>query len=316
MCQMIANQRKTVLEDPTRQAGNRRRAMANIRKRLKGAKAQVLALIDTIPVFIQNTMELNRTKYTWEMSPERISQVDALIFEIVNQWFDTSGDKMPNRWFFTQYTETAALKGTADAVNNIRNVSRGIVSVADLDQMSVQRIFQEPQYRRAITSLYGRAFNEMDGFAGDTAADLARVLADNMFLGKSARAAKKAIADRFDVADHRAERIARTEINRAYTNARTETAEIEAKRLDIDIRVLHRSSLMPTTRRNHAERHGKVYTIQEENDWWSEGANRINCLCSINEVVVNEQGEIKSRGAQERMDKQRETWLKASGAKK
>jgi SPP1 gp7 family putative phage head morphogenesis protein len=290
--------------------------MANIRNRLAGAKRQVLALIDTIPVLKQNHIDVNRSAYTWEMSPERISQVDALIFEIVNQWFDTSSDKMPSRWFFTQYTETAAQKGAADAVNNIVNVSRGIVSVADLDMMSVQRIFQEPQYKRAITSLYGRAFNEMDGFAGETAADLARVLADNMFLGKSARAAKKAIADRFKVADHRAERIARTEINRAYTNARTETATIEAERLGIDIRVLHRSSLMPTTRREHAKRHGNVYTIQEQNDWWAEDANRINCLCSIGEVVVGKDGKIRSYGAQERMEKQRETWLKTSGVRK
>lgn len=315
MC-LQANKRKTVIEDPTKQAGNRRRAMANIRKRLQGAKTQVLNLIDTIPISVQNSMVINRVKYTWDMSPERISQVDALIFEILNQWFDTTTDQMPNRWFFTQYTESAAQQGTADAINTIKNVSRGVVSVADLDMMSVQRIFQEPQYKRAITSLYGRAFNEMDGFAGETAADLARVLADNMFLGKSARAAKKEIANRFKVADHRAERIARTEINRAYTNARTETASIEAKRLGIDIRVLHRSSLMPTTRRGHAERHGKVYTIEDQNEWWSEGANRIQCLCSISEVVVNEQGEIKSYGAEERMAKQRETWLKTSGAKK
>lgn len=313
MC-LITNKRQTVIEDPTRQAGNRRRAIASIRKRLKGAQQDIFELIDTIPVLEKN-MAVNKAQYVWEMSPERINQVDALIFQIVNGWFDTNSNSMPNRWFFFPYSQIATQQAAADALGNIKNLSKGIVSIDQLDAETVQNIFNDPQYKSVITNIYGRAFNEMKGFAGETAADLARVLADSIFLGQSARQARNVIRQRFGVADSRAERIARTEINRAYTQSRTEAAQVESRRLGLDVRVLHRSSLMASTRRWHAERHGKVYTIQQQNDWWAEGANRINCLCSISEIVVNEKGEMRSKGLEKKMKAQRELWLKTSGVK-
>lgn len=316
MC-LQTNKRKTVIEDPTRQAGNRRRSNAELKKRLLGAQSDVLAIVDAIPVLEKaNNIAINRAQYVWEVSPQRIAQVDALIFDTINRWMETGAETMPPRWFFMPFLDTATQQATADSLNNIKNISRGIISAAELDAQTLQSIFFQPQYKLVIGNIYGRVFNEMKGFSGETAADLARVLSDSIFLGQSARQAKKTIRDRFKVADSRAERIARTEINRAYTAARTETAKIEADRLGLDIKLLHRSSLVATTRRNHAERHGKVYTIQEQNDWWAEGANRINCLCSVSEVVTDKDGNLRSRGLEDRMAKQREFWLTHSGAKK
>ena len=201
MCQPTTNSRKTVIEDPTRQAGNRRRAIADIRRRLRGAKRDIVALIDSANVTLKTSSHsvVNRTAYQWEMDPERLRQIDALIFDTVNRWFDTSADSMPSRWFFTTYSEVATQQATADAVSNIKNVSRGIVPAAQLDQQTVQNIFSDLQYRRVISNIYGRAFNEMKGFADETAADLARVLADSIFLGQSAKQAKSMIAKRFGV---------------------------------------------------------------------------------------------------------------------
>jgi len=311
MCQNLqTNKRQSVIVDPTRQAGNRRRAIGDLNKRLRMAMGQVKALVDSIPVrlSVQNSLKANRNTYVWEMSAERQSQVDIRIRQIIDYWMQTQTPERPARWFFNTYIDNAVTPATADAVNNVKLLSQGMVSSAQLDAVTIQSIFLQPQYRDVIGNIYGRVFNEMSGFSGETATDLARVLSESVMLGESARKAKSRIAQRFSVASSRAERIARTEINRAYTVARTKTAQIVAKDLDITVNVIHRSSLMPTTRSWHASRHGKIYTPQEQDDWWSEGANRINCLCSIGEVVVGKDGKPRSRGLIEKLEKQRKAW--------
>ena len=311
MCQNLqTNKRQSVTVDPSKQAGNRRRATENLNKRLRGAMAQVKALVDSIPVrlSVQNSLKANRNTYVWEMSPERQSQVDIRIRQIIDYWFQTQTPERPARWFFNTYIDDAVMPATADAVNNVKLLSQGMVSSAQLDAVTIQSIFLQAQYRDVIGNIYGRAFNEMSGFSGETATDLARVLSESVMLGESARKAKSRITKRFNVASSRAERIARTEINRAYTVARTKAAQVVAKDLDITVNVIHRSSLMPTTRSWHASRHGRIYTPQEQDDWWAEGANRINCLCSVSEVVIGKDGKPRSRGLIEKLEKQRKAW--------
>ena len=63
MCQNLqTNKRQSVTVDPSKQAGNRRRATENLNKRLRGAMGQVKALVDSIPVrlSVQNSVKANR----------------------------------------------------------------------------------------------------------------------------------------------------------------------------------------------------------------------------------------------------------------
>ena len=55
--------------------------------------------------------------------------------------------------------------------------------------------------------------------------------------------------------------------------------------------MVHMSALAPTTRADHAARHGNLYTPQEAREWWARDANSINCRCSVTEVLVNEDGQ-------------------------
>ena len=106
MCQNLqTNKRQSVTVDPSKQAGNRRRATENLNKRLRGAMGQVKALVDSIPVrlSVQNSLKANRNTYVWEMSPERQSQVDIRIRQIIDYWFQTQTPERPARWFFNTY---------------------------------------------------------------------------------------------------------------------------------------------------------------------------------------------------------------------
>ena len=293
--------------DPTKQSGTRRRAMGNIRRRLLGAKREVQALVKSLP----STLVANRTTYEYKLDDLRMQTVDIRIREIINKWFETQTDGRPARFFMNPYMSASYSMGTEDSVVRTAMLAAPAgYSTADISQLDVEQIFKSGIYQRRVELVYGRTFNEMKGFSGDTATDLARVLSQVVTDGDSPRVAQKIIAERFGVADSRAAKIARTEINRAYTVARAEQADDTKKRLGIDVRMIHRSSLLPTTRVKHANRHGEVFTIQEQNDWWSEGANRINCYCSTSEVVFSKDGKPFDGGSIAKMQAQKKGWAK------
>ena len=292
--------------DPTKQAGNRRRVMANIRRRLKGAYGDVKALISELPA----TPVTNKVTYTYELDDFRVQTIDQRIREIINFWFETQEDGKPARFFFDPYMTAAYAMGTEDSIDRTTPLAMMAgYSTADLSQLEVEQIYSSGIYQRRVQLVYGRVFNEMKGFSGNTATDLARVLSQVVADGDSPRRAQKLIRERFSVADSRAERIARTEINRAYNVARSEQAEDTSVRLGIDVRLIHRSSLGASTRFSHAQRHGNVYTKAEQREWWDTGSNRINCLCSVSEIVYDKNGEPFDSGAIKKMKEQKKRWF-------
>ena len=292
--------------DPTKQAGTRRRVMANIRRRLKGAYIDVRTLINDLPAEIVT----NKVSYTYDLDDLRMMTIDQRIREIINTWFETQTDGKPARFFFDPYIGASYAMGTEDSIDRTaRLAAMAAYSTADLSQLDVEQIYSSGIYRRRVELVFGRVFNEMKGFSGDTATDLARVLSQVVANGDSPRVAQKLIRDRFRVADSRAERIARTEINRAYNVARSEQAEDTSVRLGIDVRLVHRSSLVPSTRVLHAQRHGNVYTKAEQREWWDTGSNRINCLCSVSEIVYDKDGKPFDDGIIKKMKAQKKVWF-------
>ena len=294
-------------KDPTKQSGNRRRAMTDINKRLNGAYRDVIALYTSMP----KEFVANRVTYRYLLDDFRLQSTDERIRQIINDWFDTATDTRPPNFWFNRYIGFAYDMGTKDSADRIAllGMQAGVLGDFELSQLDIENIYQQPLYRRRIELVYGRAFNEMKGFSGTTATDLARILSQVVADGRSPRDAQRMIKKRFSVARSRAERIARTEINRSYNVARSENNEDIKRRLEIDIRVAHRSSLVPTTRLTHGARHGKIYSMQDQQDWWDEGANRINCLCSTTEVVFDKKGKPFDNGLVPRMEKQRKSWF-------
>jgi SPP1 gp7 family putative phage head morphogenesis protein len=150
----------------------------------------------------------------------------------------------------------------------------------------------DAQVQRRAALVGARVFEEMDGFAGQTGADLNRVLLQAVQSGENPRETAKAIRRRFDVSKTRAERIARTEITGALRRGRWDEARDTSEKLGMGIKLIHYSALIAgRTRPSHAERHGKTYTPEEVAAWYSQDANGINCLCSQSEVYVDESGD-------------------------
>lgn len=287
---------------PTGQTNRIRAAAKAIAERVRGAEADVLQLVDSLRV---REITTNAATYIYELDPQRLLLVDDQIRAIINQWLEL--DTLTPRWFFADYVGDAYLEGTGEATARIAALLQDNPAAAALELESV--LMSEP-YRRRVELVIARSFNDMRGFGGEAANQLGAIIGNGVAAGISPREIAAQVQANFDkTAGWRALRIARTEVNTAYNTARTE-ATIDARdRLGIEIKVMHRSALLlERTRDGHAERHGRIYTPEDQTAWWSQGANRINCYCTTVEIVyIN--GEPLNKALIERYQKQRQKFL-------
>ena len=65
---------------------------------------------------------------------------------------------------------------------------------------------------------------------------------------------------------------------------------IDAERLDIFHRFMHMSALAPTSRREHIDRHGQLFTGKEMLEWWTLNNNSVGCRCAAVMVLTDESG--------------------------
>ena len=69
-----------VEKDPTQQAGNRRKAKADIARRIKSTRGPILALLDSIPV---QSIEVNATVYRYDLVADRLIDINNEIRRII-----------------------------------------------------------------------------------------------------------------------------------------------------------------------------------------------------------------------------------------
>lgn len=342
-----------VERDPTLQATRRKAARRAISKRIREARPQILALLDTIPrerVTIEtsargiadarvildaqhalcrdhygvqdddprfrapmttNELVANRTFYRYDLTPERLAGVSDEIRRILAGLLQTNSRGKPTRWFFDPYIEEAYRTATGQSAARIDAMARG--AGLDLPEAAVERVLNSPAYRRRLELVFARAFEDMKGFEGEAAEQLGRALFDGVARGQSPRDIAGSIRAQFDnIEGYRADRIARTEVNKAFTDARLENTIDMRDRLGIEVRVMHVSALSQGTRASHADRHGQVCTPEEQEDWWNDGANRINCLCSTVEVLYRN-GQPVQQDLIERQQKRGKAFFKKAG---
>ena len=119
------------------------------------------------------------------------------------------------------------------------------------------------------------------------------------------------IIRRFEVSQSSSERIVKTEINKAYNNARTDLNDIYND-IGIKLAVVHISALLVggRTRPSHARRHGKVFSTIEQNKWWNKKPNRINCFCSTRAVELDDDDNVVNQARYDKLKDQGEEFFK------
>jgi len=280
---------------PTRQQGNIKAGAAAIKQRMLSAEDEVLALFDSIPVKSINVNQLqnNELYYQYELSATRFLQVEEDIKSIIAKWLEVQDvTQKPARWFFNPYLDKAYSSGTAASLTRMTSALESTAFADTFDgqflmsQLDYENVLLSEPYRRRIELVAARTFNSMAGFADENGVRLSQILAQGVAGGQSPATISTLMQKEFeDIQGWRALRIARTEINTAHNVARSDASKDARDRLGVELKVMHVSALLETTRKHHADRHGLLFTPEAQDLWWSIGANRISCYCTTVEII-------------------------------
>lgn len=297
--------------DPTAQGRRVAGAMRAFKKRLSQVQRAYIDAVESLTYrtiqlnFTGSKLQINATIYKYDLSADVLENLLAEIGLIMDRILLEGGEQ--RLWFALQYVIPAYQQGAAQAHANLAVQS----IMYDSAVPDIESILFSPEYQRRIGYVRAREFELMKGFTADMKKELSLILSDGVALGLSPREMSKSIRKRVGVNESRANRIARTEPLVALRRARMDEAEKAQIDLGIETKLMHVSALSKTTRPNHAARHGKLYTIQEQREWWQQGANSISCKCGVIEIII-ENGEVLYPSVIEKAKKQKALFAAAS----
>lgn len=291
---------KKTAGDPTGQRANRRNSTRRLKTKLQIAQKKVVLELFGI-AFKKVTEKVipnkSLTLYQYDVSPDDLETLRLSIQSHLNSELETTTDKMPLDWWYKKEVELPYRQGTLEELNELNKLieestmgSPAIVSLPP-QQLPPSFVLFSPAYLDGVREAQIRNYGLIKSLNETTAKQVYQTIENGIQSGKSVVEIKQEIGEKFEISHANAKRIADTEVNRAYNDARLKTVKLANDETGEEIAVLHISSLLPTTRREHAARHGNVYTADQQLRWWNDGSNRINCKCTTRSVLI-ENGKV------------------------
>lgn len=272
--------------DPTGVDRLERGAMKEFAKRIKKASQAYIEALNRIPA----SLAVNK-KYTFQLDQGLLTMLLGNAQALVEETLLQGGEF--NLWFFDGYVRPSYQRGTAQEFANLSQQS----DVYSAGQVSVNDILLSDVYQRRMVLLRARQFEEMKGLSAGIVADMSRILTNGIARGLPPREVAKSLTEQIGIERRRANRIARTEITNALRQAKMDETDQAESDYGIQSKQMHFSALSPTTRRTHAARHGKLFTTEEQRDWWAQDGNAINCKCTTITILVDKDGKPLSETA-------------------
>jgi len=302
--------------DPTGQAGNRNKGTRRLTARLTRAESRVKELVRAIPRVRRRIVKIQNAEqtvfYDYELSAQDQEQLDRSIRFILNEeLLETQTDIKPFRWYWQDNIEPPYRQGTLEEVRDFNQLVAGAVIagavVRGLPPQTVpfERIVFSEFYRTELNKAYVSNFTSIKTLSNNTASQVIQRINAGISSGLTPTAIGNDIAERFDVSKASAKRIAETEVNKAYNDAKLNATGIMAEETGLRAAVIHISALTPTTRRHHAARHGNAYTVVDQTQWWDSGANRINCKCTTRSILLDRRGNVVQSELQDEIKEER-----------
>ncbi len=307
--------------DPTGQAVNRREATRRLQNRLTFARRGVKQLFRAIPRTRRREVVLPNAKvvpvYDYQITAAELEELERRIrATISDELLETQFNRMPPNWWWQGVIEPSYRQGTAEEIVEFnRLVTAELVRVRAARGLTTQRleigqVLQSSEYLEALDTVYVQDFGSIRTLSDRTADQVVGEINRGIRAGNPPTQISGAITERFDVSRSSAERIAHTEVNQAYNDARLDATEIAAGQTGLRAGVLHLSALLPTTRAGHGGRHGNAYTTAQQRQWWDSGTNRIRCYCSTRSVLIDQAGNVIDVELQEEIQVERELFNK------
>ncbi|CAH6169254.1 phage minor head protein [Klebsiella oxytoca] len=265
-------------QDPTGADALERRAMKDFARRMNKIGKAYKSALEKIP----SSLAVN-ARYEYQLNPTILSIILNDASYLVDQVLLEGSEY--DLWFY-EYVDLAAEKGTGQAYANLSQQS----PVYAAGRESLSAILISEPYQRRMALVNARMFEEMKGLSAEVKRDMARVLTEGIGRGLNPREVSRNLTEQIGIEKRRANRIARTEITTALRRAKWEEDQEASELYGLKTKLLHISALSPTTRHTHAARHAHLYTNEEVRDWYAKDANSINCKCTQQSVLVDEEG--------------------------
>lgn len=297
---------KKTKADPTGLRDRRQIAYKKIAKKLKEANVKIRKLIAALG-FTRVTEKTDTgvlsVIYDYRLDADEARILYQQIRDIVNE--AVLGVKnpvfLPPDWFWKLEIELPYRKGTVEQVKDFNAIIQeaakaGVSSRAiPIRAVPVDIVLTSPSYLSQLNSVYIENFEQFKTLSNKTADQVVQSLNNGIQSGLSRKEIAEDVADRFKVADANAERITKTEINKAYNDAKLKAITNLGEETGLNAKAMHISALSPTTRETHAARHNKLYTPNQQTRWWNKDANRINCKCTVQAVLLDNEGNVVSQ---------------------
>lgn len=251
---------------------------------------------------------VNAGTYIYSLQPTELAQLLDFITTIIDDELVEGGRE--NLWAM-DYISTEYDRGAQVAYTNLANQSQVYA-----ENVSLMQILSSPGHLNQIAMARIPVYADWRLLAQRATSDLTNIIATAVRDGINPRETRGIISKRLDISMADAKRIAQTEQVGALRRSQWSEAKFSRDDLGLRSSLLHISALKPTTRRAHAARHGRIFTPEEVEDWYSEDGNVFNCYCSQIPVLLDAEGKIVNRGLVERMEDERKQWFSANAAPK
>lgn len=230
---------------------------------------------------------LNAFEYRWDESKidEFITWLERTFQEEV--LFATTGPPVigfSGRWT-DLYIDSAYQQGIRESRLEFQRAGHGVPGYGVSGQ-TLTAAFNQPIHVGPLLSLYTRVWTDLKGVNAATASQISRVLALGIAEGKGIESVAREMVDRCDkIGRTRARLIARTELVRAFNEAKLNEYKAHEIRSGETVKVQWWTALDERVRDSHRERHGKVYTKRVAVGMLGEP----NCRCSLLPVFEDEE---------------------------
>lgn len=311
---------KKTPQDPTGQARNRRKGTKQLSRRLVAAEREMKALFRSIPRSVRRQTSIQnaeqKTFYDYDYNAQAQADLTSSTEFILNdQLLETQTGIMPFAWYWKKDIELPYRQGTAEEVRDFNQLVAGAVVAGTLvngippQAVPIEQVLISETYRARLGTVQVSSFGDIKALSEKTAAQVMQEINSGIEAKVSPSKIGKRISERFRVSRSDAKRIAETEVNKAYNDAKLDTTKQISAQTGLRAGVVHVSALLPTTRSWHADRHGNAYTVEDQTEWWNTGTNRIYCHCTTKSILIGKSGEVINVELQEEIREEGESFF-------
>ena len=242
-------------------------------------------------------VQLNATGYQYQLDPLLMSQINSYIEALLNEIiYGNAQGEWSAGWWANSYSSGAYQRAAEQVITQTQLLAADAGATQELPSLQYLRaeaVVMEPGFQRRLGSVYARLFEDMKGFTDVDKRNMAGIITRGMAAGQSPRVIAREMEKKGLEQDWRCLRIASTEVNQAYRQGSWDETDAVNDEVfgdsDYMLKVMHLSALLPTTRRDHAARHGTICTPAEEREWFATKATggQISCHCTTVDILVN-----------------------------